>query len=102
MEVFHDTVLNLTCTAILSEHIDSPVEIIFEWFDFDDRIAMATIISSNGSQFERSALIHPEQYSGSMIRNYTCNVTISSMSHYLIDGINAFTIPITVQGIGSN
>ncbi|XP_019853876.1 PREDICTED: hemicentin-1-like [Amphimedon queenslandica] len=101
VEVFHDTVLNLTCTATLSDHIDSPVEIIFEWFDFDDRITIETIIRSNGSHFESSALIYPEQYSGFIIRNYTCNVTISSMSHYLIDAINSFTIPITVQELPS-
>ena len=98
MEVFHDTILNLTCTALLSEHIDLPVEIIFEWFDFDNRIEMETIISDNESHYESSVLIYPEQYSSSMIRNYTCSVSISSMSDYLIDASNSFTIPITVQG----
>ena len=99
--MYDDTLLILTCRALLSKFIDSPFDITFEWFDpSNTRIAINTI-NNNQSHYESNVSINglsgqytPHNNSGV----YTCNVIISSSNDLLLDAVNSSTLSITVQG----
>ena len=109
--IYESTNYNLSCTATVSSVVDTSVSASVVWIDpkgntipVTDKRRIITNVTSTGNNKFTTTLIFLPIDNGDNNKDfndagtYICQMTISSTSSLILDGVNSTTDTITVQG----
>ena len=106
--IYESTPLNITCTAILSSLVNTPVSAMVSWINEtitstdDNRVTVLPVEMISNNTFESVLIFYPVDNGDEGPFDdqgiYTCEMTISSTDNLILNGVNIITKNITVEG----